>query len=83
MAKFIILTNALDDQAVMINVDRIDYITRPSLDEESVKAAYTEVHVSGRIFCVKQGSDEIFEKMEELTSVWNCTDLPDGVRGWC
>lgn len=82
MAKFIILTNALDDQAVMINVDRIDYITRP-WDEESDNAAYTEVHVSSRIFCVKQGRDEIFEKMEELAKVWNCTDLPDGVRGWC
>lgn len=82
MSKFIILTNALDnDQAVMINIDKIDYITRP-WDEDSDEDAYTEVCVSGRTFCVKQGRDEIFKKMEEVAKVWNCVNMGDAVRDW-
>lgn len=83
MSKFIILTNALDNTAVMINIDKIDYITRTWDEDCDDKIAYTEVCVSGRTFCVKQGRDEIFEQMEEICKVWNCTGLSDEARGWC
>ena len=60
MAKFIVLTNALDGTPIYINPDKIDYVNQPKRDEHDEREPYVEVCVSGRTFIVEECTHDVF-----------------------